>query len=172
MAERWSFWITPIWTGPGRSRPEALSDLLDADLGIMALITQDLVDEGVDLETGRPGMTGEQTLRAALYRHLHALSYEALAFHLADSRSAARFCRLQGKAPSRTGLQRNIRRIKPETWEALNRRLVLSGRRLGVERGHKVRVDCTVVASPIHHPTDSSLLDRFGFDLMLRQAPP
>ena len=110
---------------------EVLSDLLDADLGILALITQDLVDEGVDLETSRPGMTEEQTLRAALYRHLHGLAYEALAFQLADSRTAARFCRLRGKAPSSTALQRNIKRIKPETWEALNRRLVLAGRPLG-----------------------------------------
>ena len=101
----------------------------------MELITQDLVDWCVDLEAGRPGLTGQQTLRAALYRHLHGLSYEALAFHLADSRSAAPFCRLLGKAPSSTALQRNIKRIKPETWEAHNRGLVLTGRPLGVERG-------------------------------------
>ena len=48
--------------------------------------------------------------------------------------------------------------MTPETWEEINRRLVLAARSDGVERGRKIRVDCTVVDSPIHHPTDSSLL--------------
>lgn len=37
---------------------EALSDLLDAEPAITELVTQDLVDGGVDPDTGRSGMTG------------------------------------------------------------------------------------------------------------------
>lgn len=139
---------------------EALSDLLDADPAITGLVAQDLVGEGVDTDTGRNGMTGEQTLRAAIVRQMHGYSYEELSFHLADSLSFQRFCRLgfMDKPPSKSTLQRNIKRIRPETWEAINRRLVIEAREAGVERGSKVRMDCTVVESPIHYPTDSSLL--------------
>ena len=51
-----------------------------------------------------------------------------------------------------------MKRVKPETWEAINRLVVLQAQRLGVENGTKVRTDCTVVESNIHHPTDLSLL--------------
>jgi IS5 family transposase len=114
----------------------------------------------VNPETGRPGMTGEQTLRAAIVRQMHGYSYEELSFHLADSLSFQRFCRIGcgDKPPSTSTLQRNIKRVRPETWEGINRLLVVAARSGGIERGRKARIDCTVVASPIHHPTDSSLL--------------
>ncbi len=138
---------------------EALSDLLAAEGTFGELVAQDL-SEGVDPDTGRPGLTGEQTLRAALVRQMHGYSYEELAFHLADSVSFQRFCGLGlgDKPPSKSTLQRNIKRVRPETWESINRQLVVGARQDGVESGRKVRVDCTVVDSPIHHPTDSSLL--------------
>lgn len=139
---------------------EALSDLLDADPAITELVLQDLVVGGVDPETGRPGMTAEQTLRAAIVRQMHGYSYDELSFHLGDSVSFQRFCRIgfAGKPWSRATLQRNIKRVAPETWESINRRLVGGASKAGVETGRKVRVDCTVVGSPIHAPTDSSLL--------------
>lgn len=139
---------------------EALRDLLDADPAIAALVAQDLVDEGVDPDVGRPGMTGDEVLRAALVRQMHGYTYEELEFHLADSLSFRRFCRIGlGDRPwSESTLQRNIKRVRPETWESINRRLVVTGRDEGIERGRMARVDCTVVKSPIHYPTDSSLL--------------
>jgi len=48
--------------------------------------------------------------------------------------------------------------LKPETLEAINRMVVLKAEELGVENGKKIRTDCTVVESNIHHPNDSSLL--------------
>lgn len=123
------------------------------------LVAQDL-SLGVNPDTGRPGMTGEQVLRAALIRQMHGYSYDTLAFHLADSLSFQRFCGIGigDEPPSKSTLQRNIKRIRPDTWEELNRRLVRSAVQGGVESGRTVRVDCTVVESNIHHPTDSSLL--------------
>ena len=152
--------LTPWARHAHASELEALSDILDADPTITELITLDLVGEGIDRKNGREGMTGEQTLRAALVRQIHGYSYETLSFHLADSLSFQRFCRigLEEKTPSKSTLQRNIKRIRAETWEAINRRLVVSAKKDRVEKGKKVRIDCTVVASPIHHPTDSSLL--------------
>ena len=51
-----------------------------------------------------------------------------------------------------------IKAISPETWEAINRVLVAYGQDTDIEKGKEVRIDCTVVSSNIHQPTDSTLL--------------
>ena len=56
------------------------------------------------------------------------------------------------------GLAANIKAVKFETLEQINRELVSVAEDAGIEKGRKVRVDCTVVASNIHPPTDSELL--------------
>jgi len=88
------------------------------------------------------------------------LSYELLAFHLADSATYRTFCRLgfDRKVPDQRTLQRNVKRVRSETWEAIHRLVVVKAQQLGIETGKKIRTDCTVVDSNIHHPTDSSLL--------------
>jgi len=48
--------------------------------------------------------------------------------------------------------------VKPETWEAISQLLIKKAQHLGVEKGEKVRTDCMVIESNIHHPNDSSLL--------------
>ena len=138
---------------------EAIDDLLRAEPTLSELVAQDLAD-GLDPDNGRPGMTGEQTLRAAIVRQMHGYSYDVLAFHLADSLSFQHFCGIGigDSAPSKSALQRSIKRLTPQTWEKINRRLVVTAQSGGVESGRKSRVDCTVVGSPIHYPTDSSLL--------------
>src|SRR5215475_13271658 len=87
-------------------------------------------------------------------------SYEALAFHLADSATYQTFCRLDPaqKTPSTTTLKTSFKAITPEAFEEINCLLVLSARDSKMELGRKVRTDCTVVLAPIHDPTDSSLL--------------
>jgi IS5 family transposase len=65
---------------------------------------------------------------------------------------------LSRRPPKKATLQKNIKRVKPQTWRALNEMLVLQAQQLGVEDGKQVRTDCTVVESKIHHPNDSSLL--------------
>ena len=109
---------------------------------------------------GRPGMSAEQILRACILKQMSGVSYESLAFHLADSNTYRSFCRIGigQKAPKKAALQSNIKRVNAETWEAINELLVCKAMALGIEEGRKVRTDCTVVESNIHHPTDSSLL--------------
>jgi IS5 family transposase len=51
-----------------------------------------------------------------------------------------------------------IKTISPETWEAINRILTSYGVNKKIEEGRQTRIDCTVVASNIHDPSDSSLL--------------
>ena len=111
-------------------------------------------------QKGREGMTAEQILRALVVKQMNRFSYEELAFHLADSSTYRTFYRfgIDRQAPSKSTLQRNLKRVTVTTWESLNRQLLLYASAKGVERGEKARTDCTVVASNIHHPTDSSLL--------------
>jgi len=89
----------------------------------------------------------------------HQLSYEALAFHLEDSESFRTFARLNGKTPRKSCLQQTISLIKPATWEAINGVLLQSASIKKIESGKVVRFDSTAIASNIHYPTDSRLLN-------------
>jgi len=122
----------------------------------------DLVQGLRDPEAGRPGrMSAEQAFKALLIKQMNDFSYEVLAFHLADSRSYRTFCGFgfADQAPSRSALQRDIKRIRPETLAKINGILLAAAAEKKIEKGRQVRVDCTVVETNIHHPTDSTLLE-------------
>jgi transposase, IS5 family len=140
-----------------------VSTVLDAIPEAAALVGADLArrgDKSIDTNKGREGMTAEQVLRAFVVKQMNGYSYEELAFHLADSSTYRSFCRfgIAEKPPTKSRLQKNIKRVQAETWAAINRKLVLYAAVNGVEAGRKVRIDSTVVESNIHAPTDSSLL--------------
>jgi transposase, IS5 family len=141
----------------------AMSDLLDRMPEAVALVHEDLSWRGkrrVDPAKGRDGMAAEQVLRIGVLKQHTSASYERLAFGLADSSTYRSFCRIGfGQKPlSKSALQKNVKRVKPETWEAIQKMTVRQARDLGIEKGNRVRTDCMVVESNIHHPTDSSLL--------------
>jgi transposase, IS5 family len=137
-----------------------MSRIVDAHPDLAGLVFADLIAGGIDPNKGREGLSGEQVLRALIVKQMNGYSYEELAFHLADSMSYRAFCRLglAAKLPSASTLQENIKKVRPETLEAINRRLLEHAKADGIEDGRKVRGDCTVVASNIHAPSDSSLL--------------
>ncbi len=137
-----------------------MSTILDQHPEFARWVQGDLLAGGVDATKGRDGMSGEQTLRAVIVKQSNDFSYEELAFHLADSYCYQAFCRV-GVAetpPSRSTLQRNIKAVRAETMERINRALVKFAKREGIEDGQKLRGDSTVVEATIHEPTDSSLL--------------
>jgi IS5 family transposase len=55
-------------------------------------------------------------------------------------------------------MNKNIKALSPQTWEAINAQVVQYADDEKIEKGRQVRIDCTVVESNIHEPTDSSLL--------------
>ena len=116
---------------------------------------------GTRADRGRKGMSAEQAVRVLVAKQLTQSSYEKLAFLLADSSTYRSFCLLGiGEGAWKTStLKENLKRIRPETVEELNRCLLETAKTDGVEDGRKVRGDCTVVETNIHPPSDSSLLN-------------
>ena len=150
--------LSPLWPQHPLARELAvISQILDKHPKIPQLVVQDLSDR--DHQRGAPGLSGEQVVRCAVLKNWQQLSYRKLAFHLADSMSFRRFCRLPlGWTPTKSCLQENIGTIRAATWEQINRVLIQWAAGEGLEKGHKIRVDATAVASPIHYPLDSQLL--------------
>jgi IS5 family transposase len=141
---------------------EMISKILDDTSTIYDHVLQDLNgDLKVERHrTGANGMSAEQVARAAIVMKLFNFSYEDLAFHISDSRSLRRFCRIGifDKGFKKSALNQNIKRIRPETWELISQDLLAYANDNNIEKGRKARVDCTVVASNIHPPRDSMQL--------------
>ena len=137
---------------------KAMSQWLDEHRELIGLAAEDLRRQGVR-ETGRQGLPAESVLRCGLLKQHRQLSYEELAFHLEDSASFRAFARLPlSWTPKKAALHRTISAIRAETWEAINRILLVSARQEKVETGKVVRLDSTVTAALMHEPSDSSLL--------------
>jgi IS5 family transposase len=143
---------------------QLMSALLDELSEAVELVHKDLIcregKENADVTKGREGMTAEQVLRALVVKQTTQCSYDELSFHLADSNTYRWFCRIGigQDAPQKSTLQKNIKKIQSQTWEAINRMLVVAASAKGIEKGVQVRTDCTVVKSNIHAPTDATLL--------------
>lgn len=139
---------------------DGISRILDANPSISEMVLQDLSRGMIKRQTGAEGMTADQVSRAAIVKQIEGFSYDDLAFHIIDSRCYRKFCRigLTAKGFKKSALNSNIKAISAETWEAINRILAAWGGEQGIEKGREVRIDCTVTASDIHEPSDSSLL--------------
>jgi IS5 family transposase len=108
---------------------------------------------------GRPSTPVEVILRVLVVKRLYRWSYEQTERFVGDSLVLRQFCRLYWQpVPDDTTLLRWAQLIGPTTLEQLNGRVVELACSLKVTRGRKLRVDSTVIATTIHHPTDSRLL--------------
>ena len=136
-----------------------LDTLLDDD-GLFQAVKADLARRRPKtLVTGRPSTPVEVLLRLLVVRRLYGWSYAQTEHFVTDSLILRQFCRLGlAPAPDDTTLLRWAALIRPATLNALLDHVVALARQLKVTRGRKLRVDSTVVQTPIHHPTDSSLL--------------
>jgi transposase, IS5 family len=140
---------------------EAISKIIDANSTICSYLLQDLNKGKVEAQrAGAKGMSADQVLRCAIVKTLFEFSYEELAFHIVDSQSLRWFCRI-GMAEEgfkKSALNRNIKVITDQTWEMINHEILGYAEQQGLEKGRKVRTDCTCVESNIHRPSDATLL--------------
>ena len=108
---------------------------------------------------GVKGMTIEQVVRVGILKQMKQLSYLKLHDELNDNLSYRKFTKIHDrKVPKANTLCENIKRIRPESWEKINRCIIEIARESGIEKGSKIRMDSTGVESNIHHPTDGELL--------------
>ena len=108
---------------------EQMSAVLDAMPDVVRWVRDDLLRRAakrINPNKGREGLTAEQVLRALIVKQMNGFSYEELAFHLGDSSSYRAFCRLgiDQKPPTKSRLQKNIKRVRAQTWERINRELL------------------------------------------------
>ena len=124
---------------------------------------------------GRHSTPGEVLLRLLVVKHLYQWSFAETVQRVADSLVLRWFCRLYfRRAPDATTLLRWARTIRPTTLQALIDRVALLAKQAKVTQARKLRVDATVVETPIHYPTDSGLLGdgvRVLTRLVLRAKP-
>lgn len=146
---------------PQAQELEAISRIIDSDPNICDLVLQDLcVNLKAANRSGAQGMTADQVLRCAIVKVLFGFTYHELAFHIVDSRSIRRFCNI-GIADDgfrKSALNNNIKAVSDATWEAINKHILGYANEAKIEKGRETRIDCTVVESNIHPPTDSTLL--------------
>lgn len=153
--------LVPAPLGHDHARElQAVRAILDAHPEFARWVQADLLAGGIDADRGRNGMSGEQVLCALVIKQSNGFSYEDLAFHLADSQSYRAFCLIgiADTAPKKSTLQRNLKAVRAETLERINRGLVHHAQEQGIEDGQRLRSDSTVIEAAIHHPTDSTLL--------------
>jgi IS5 family transposase len=140
---------------------EAISRIINAKPTICDFVMQDLSRRRpAAVKSGASGMTAEQVLRSAIVKTLFGFTYQELAFHIIDSQSIRRFCQIgiADKGFKKSVLNKNIKALSDSTWQAVNQGLIDYAKDQKIEKGRKVRIDCTVVESNIHPPSDSSLL--------------
>jgi IS5 family transposase len=151
--------LTEAWLDlPYAKELEVIDDLLTSQPTIGELAAQDLI--GGNPETGRPGMTGEEAIRALVLKQANQWSYSELWFQLHDSQTSRAFMGygIADRVPSRSALAENIKKLKADTLESISRVVLEMAEKAGVEKGRKVRVDTTAVQSNIHHPFESDQL--------------
>jgi len=136
-----------------------LSRLLDDHPAIVTRLEEDVLSDGAQT-TGRKGLSVESIFRCMLLKQITGVSYEMLAFHLADSSSYRSFARLERDCqPGKSALSGNIRRIRPQTLRAVFEMLGVAAFEQGLMAVDCLRVDSSVVKSNIAPPSDSRLLD-------------
>jgi len=145
---------------PRTAELDAINRILEANPTISDLAMQDLSRGAAKCRAGANGMSAEQVVRAAIIKQMFGFSYHDLAFHLIDSASLKKFCLIgiADKGYKKSVLCKNIKALSPQTWEAINRCIVEYAKNNDIEKGRQVRIDCTVVESNIHVPSDSTLL--------------
>lgn len=105
-------------------------------------------------------MTGEEVIRALALKQMNQWSYAELHFQLHDSTTARSFMGygVAGRPPACSTLAANVKMLRAETLQKIDRVVLDVARQAGVEKGRKVRIDTTAVETNIHHPFESDQL--------------
>jgi IS5 family transposase len=110
-------------------------------------------------QTGRPGLTAEQTILSLILMRYKNWDYRELRERIADGYTLRQFTQFYSDpVPRHHAFHRAHTRLTPETMKLVNETLVQAAVSAGLEDGDALRTDTTVVETHIHHPTDATLL--------------
>lgn len=135
---------------------EALDDdeLLD---GVLDAMRRRFPESG---RRGRHGTPAEVALRMLVLKHLKSWSYEELEWEVKGNLVYRYFCRIDaGKVPDAKTMVRLGQLLEGPALRAIFERVVQLAVERRVTRGRKMRVDTTVVETPIRYPSDSRLCE-------------
>jgi IS5 family transposase len=143
-----------------RARYRRISQVLDENPKILALVHKDLQKLSEGDSTGREGdYTSENILRALVVQHLEGLPYREAVIRIGGEPFLQDFLRMRKKAVMDfTFLSRCFCVIEPTTWKRVNEVLGCYGVAKEAVGTSVIRADTTVVETNIHYPTDASLL--------------
>ena len=138
---------------------QAISDFLDDHEEMIEAVRRDLERGLKKPRTGRNGLTPPQVLRSFILMRVKNWHYRELRERIADGYTLRQFTTFYCQAvPEHHAFHRAFIRLTPKTLKAVNELVVQAAVDLGLEDGNTLRVDCTVVQTDIHHPTDNTLL--------------
>lgn len=136
-----------------------MDTLLDEDVLFQAVKAALLKRFPHTASDGRPSTPVEVILRMLVVKHFYGWSFPQTAQYVSDSLVLRPFCRVYvAPVPDQRTLNRWAQLIQPATLHRVLDHLVHLACQLQVTQGRKRRLDGTVVATNIHHPTDSTLL--------------
>ena len=138
---------------------QAVADFLDLHEELVEMVRQDLVRGLRNPDTGRNGIAPPRVLRSLILMRVKNWDYRELRERVNDGFTLRAFTGFDShRVPGHDAFNRAFNRLTPATLEALNRDVIRSAVRLGLEDGTRLRVDTTVVQTDIHYPTDATLL--------------
>jgi transposase, IS5 family len=108
---------------------------------------------------GRKASPAEVVLRLLVLKHLKNWSYENLEKEVRPNLVYRQFTRIGGeRVPDAKTMVRWGRVLGAEVIRQIHEEVVQASQQTRVVSGRKMRLDTTVVETPIHYPTDSTLL--------------
>jgi IS5 family transposase len=136
-----------------------MDTLLDDDVLFQAAKANLVTRFPATATDGRPSTPVEVILRMLVVKHLDGWSFPQTAHAVSDSLVLRQFCRVYvAPVPDQSTLHRWAQLLQPATLHRLLAHLVHLACQIKVIQGRKLRLDGPVVATNIHHPTDSTLL--------------
>jgi IS5 family transposase len=108
---------------------------------------------------GRLGTPADVVIRLLMLKHLFDWSYDDVEREVRANLVYRMFTRIDaGEVPDAKTILKIARALGPDVIAQLHRQVIEVAKRAGVTHGRRFRIDTTVVATNVHYPTDSTLL--------------
>jgi IS5 family transposase len=134
-------------------------EFVTRNAALVKTVRQQLDDGLKEPQTGRRGLTAEQTILSLILMRVKNWDYRELAERIADGYTLRQFTRFNSNpVPKHDAFNRAHNRLTPELVGRINALVIAAAVAAKLEDGNALRVDSTVVETNIHWPTDATLL--------------